>query len=352
MTNVVETDSQRRTRKLAGLLQMGFECVEGPLTTEAEMLADGWRVSQSVPAMGTVVSVSAFHESRLLSEEAIGRGLAEMDRLIAILNRHEPTSAMGVLNDTGALRSAPDELVYLLRRARGFELLSAGAFDIAVAPVVDLLRQRRESGDGRPLSNGELGEALARVEAGRVDVDGRGVRFRGERTTVTLDGMAKGFIVDRMAHALEACGADGYLINAGGDIRTAGTRDGRAPWSVAVQDPDKGGEYPDVLRLHDGAVATSGSYEIYFDRQRTLHHIIDPTGGWPVHTSSVTVRAATAMTADALATAVFVAGPEKGMPLVASIPGAACLIVAANGSILKSAGWTNRPEIAAPPGDR
>ena len=160
--------------------------------------------------------------------------------------------------------------------------------------------------------------------------------------------MAKGFIVDRMAQVLQTCGVDNYLINAGGDIRTAGARDGRAPWSVAVQDPDKRGEYPDILQLHDGAVATSGNYEIYFDRDRTLHHIIDSTGGSPAHTSGVTVRATTAMTADALATAIFVAGPEEGMRLVASIPGAACLIVAADRSILKSAGWTNRPETVGP----
>lgn len=343
MPNVAESDSQRRARKLADLLEMGFECVQGPLTTEAEMLAAGWRVSQSVAAMGTVVSVTAFHQSRLLAEEAIGRGLAEMDRLVAILNRHEPASAMGVLNGSGALRSAPDELLYLLRRARGFQLLSGGAFDIAVAPVVDLLLRRRESAS-RPPSSAELDEARACVEAAGVEIDGRGVRFLGERTSVTLDGMAKGFIVDRMAEALHTCGAESYLINAGGDVRTAGMRDGRTPWSVAVQDPDKRGEYPDILQMHEGAVATSGNYEIYFDSDRTLHHIIDSTGGSPAHASGVTVRATTAMTADALATAVFVAGPEAGMRLVASIPGAACLIVTADRSILKSAGWTNQAE--------
>lgn len=352
MTNALETDSQRRARKLASLLEMGFECVEGPLTTETEIVDAGWRVSQSVAAMGTVVSVSAIHESRGLAEEAIGGALAEMDRLIDILNRHEPTSAMGVLNDLGALRFAPDELVYLLRRARGLELLSAGVFDVAVAPVVDLMRQQRESGSKGLPEVSELGDALARVRAAGVDIDGRRVRFRGERTTVTLDGMAKGFIVDRMAQKLETRGADNYLINAGGDIRAAGGRDGRAPWVVAVQDPNKEGDYPDVLDLCDGAVATSGSYEIYFDRDRTLHHIVDPAGGSPAHTSSVTVRAATAMTADSLATAVFVAGPERGIRLVGSIPGADCLIVAPDGSMLRSPGWTSRAEAATCAGDR
>ncbi len=331
---------------------MGFECVEGPLTTEAEAVDAGWRVSQSVPAMGTVVSLSVLHESRGLAEDAIGGALAEMDRLIDILNRHEPATAMGALNDTGALRRAPDELVYLLRRARGFELLTAGAFDIAVAPVVDLLRQRRESGASGLPEASELVDARARVEAAGVDIDGRHIRFHGERTAVTLDGMAKGFIVDRMAHELEAHGAASYLINAGGDIRTAGGRDGRAPWTVAVQDPDKAGEFPDILQLHDGAVATSGSYEIYFDRERTLHHIVDSTGGSPGHSSGVTVRAATAMTADALATAAFVAGPELGMRLVASIPGAACLMVAADGSILKSPRWSNQPGTATHAGEQ
>jgi len=156
---------------------------------------------------------------------------------------------------------------------------------------------------------------------------------------ITLDGIAKGYVVDRMAAVLEAHGARGYLVNGGGDIRTGGTRDGVQPWRVGVCDPEQTDAELDVLPLTDGAVATSGSYEIYFDRERTRHHIVTAAGVSPGECLGVTVRAATAMLADALATAAFVAGPTAGIRLVESVPGCSCLVVDAHGAQHSSSSW-------------
>lgn len=334
-----ESKAARRARNLAALLEMGFQCVEEPMTTESVRLDHGtWRVCQALPAMGTVVSVAVLHATQDAAESAIGGALGEMERLVDLLNRHESSSAIGVLNDRGRLPDAPDELLYLLHRARGVALLSSGAFDVTVAPIIDLYRDRRDTGAGPP-PEAALADALQRVDATSVNIEGRRVALLRDGMSVTLDGIAKGYIVDRMAAALTEHGAASFLINAGGDIRATGARDGHAPWRVAIQDPEGRGNYPDVLALQTGAVATSGSYEIYFDGDHTCHHVVDSRGVSPTETVGVTVTAPTAMQADALATAVFVCGPDGGMHLIESIPGAECLIVRADGGLLRSPGW-------------
>ena len=334
------TESERRAHNLASLLDMGFECVEGPVTTEALRLATGrWRVTQAVPAMGTVVSLAVVHESRALADDAVGLAFDEMARTVALLNRYDSASALGVLNDVGRLAGAPDELLEVLSHARGLHWLSHGAFDVTVAPLVDLLQERRAAGVSQKPSSAELGLILEQVGHDRLVVEGRSVRMDAGMG-VTLDGIAKGYIVDHMAAVLVRLGAADHLINAGGDIRVSGNRGDESPWTVAVQDPDKAGKYPDVLQLHQGALATSGSYEIYFDRERTSHHIVSSSNGLsPLGCRSVTVRTTSAMHADALATAVFVMGPQAGLDLIESIPRSECLIVTSEDAQVRSSGW-------------
>ena len=339
MRNFPETDAVRRARNLSALLDLGFERVEEPPSIETATVGNGLRrVTQSLPAMGTVVTMSVLDPSEDRAVEALGTAFAEMDRGIGLLNRFDECSALGVLNAESRLADAPDELLEVMHRARGVHLLSSGAFDITVTPVIDAFRAHRDAGlPGLPDST-ELRAANERVNAAGVIIAGRKVRLH-DGVEVTLDGIAKGYVVDSMATALTSAGVSGFLVNGGGDIRVGGTRDGARPWRVGVRDPDKPGEELDVLSLDEGAVATSGSYEIYFDSERTRHHIVSSDGTSPGECRSVTVRAPSTMLADALATAAFVAGPQAGERLVESVPGCSCLVVDAHGMQRPSSSW-------------
>lgn len=339
MRNPHAIDAARRARNLSALLELGFECDEEPLSSETAAIGNGlWRVSQSLPAMGTVVTMSALDASEDRATEALATALAEMHRGIGLLNRFDDCSALGVLNAESRLADSPDELVEVMHRARGVHLLSSGAFDVTVTPVIDAFRAHRDAGlPGIPDAI-ELRVANERVNAAGVIIEGRKVRLH-DGVEVTLDGIAKGYIVDSMAAVLTASGVAGYLVNGGGDIRVGGTRDGVRPWRVGVRDPDNPGEELDVLPLLEGAVATSGSYEIYFDSERTRHHIVSSDGTSPGECRSVTVRAPSTMLADALATAAFVAGPGAGDRLVESVPGCSCLIIDAHSTQRPSSSW-------------
>jgi thiamine biosynthesis lipoprotein len=218
--------------------------------------------------------------------------------------------------------------------------VTRGAFDLSVAPLVNLFRRLRGDTSPRLPSEADLREARSLVDATQVTVSWREIRFGRAGMGITLDGIAKGFIVDRMAGVLDRAGVADFLINAGGDIRVSGVNQGGKPWSVGVQDPWDDTRPADTVRLSAGAVATSGSYEVYFDADRRFHHILDPrVGQSPSHCASATVIAPTAMAADALATSVFVLAPLEGLRLVESLPGCACFILGADGRRLASRGW-------------
>ncbi|MFQ5510987.1 MAG: FAD:protein FMN transferase [Candidatus Krumholzibacteriia bacterium] len=295
-------------------------------------------VSHTRVAMGTYVTITAVDASRDRADEAIGRSFDEMDRLIAILSRHDASTPLSMLNSEGVLREPPPELVHVIRRSIDIHGTSRGAFDITVKPVVDLLRSKLGAG-GVPTS-GELRDSLAFVGMHHVETTDRRIRLLKPGAGITLDGIAKGYVVDRVSEVLVRHGVENHLVNAGGDIRTRGHRSDGRPWSVAVEDPEKKRRYPEMLRLNTGAVATSGSYEVYYDRERVYHHLVDPRSGRSPHYSkSVTVIAGSVMEADALATAVFVMGPGSGRTLIDATPSAECLLLGENGKRHRSAGW-------------
>jgi thiamine biosynthesis lipoprotein len=333
-------------RRLAALADMGFERVEaGPVAAESVRVGpDRFKVTCTRPAMGTLVAVTAIDGSTQRAEEAIGLAFEEMDRVIDCLNRYDSASALSHLNTEGAIDGAPPELSEVALHALRLNELSRGAFDVTVQPLVDLFRSRAtpvDPGTGACLPTPEeVRDVLQRVDGSAVEVRGRDIRFGKPDMGITLDGIAKGYIVDGMANRLSTQGIRDFLINAGGDIRSAGSREDSSAWRVGVREPDGGETFPDVVELSDGAVATSGSYEIYFDRERTLHHIVSSrTGASPQLSESVSVTAPSAASADALATSVFVMGPERGIAFIDSLSRCACLIVDREGRRWRSSRW-------------
>lgn len=275
---------------------------------------DAYRAMERRIAMGTYVQMTVVDPSRARAEEAIGRAFDEMDRRIALLSRFDPSSPVYVLNRDGHVEAAP-ELVECLNRAVEIHRLTGGAFDPTILPVLECVR-RNEPPD----------LALADVGALRI---GREIRFAKSGMGLTLDGIAKGFIVDSM---VEISGATNVMVAAGGDIRTRG-----GPWRVAVQDPEKKGAYPDVITLTDGAVSTSGSYEVCYGRDR--HHLVDPKTGTCPGRASSTVLAATCAESDALATGTFILDPTAACSLMDTLD-QGCLILGREGTQWRSRKWS------------
>lgn len=335
-------DAVSVARTLAALRGLGFERVESPAAAfSATRPGPGlWQVTAERPAMSTLVSVVALGPSRERIEEAIGRSFEAMQRLIDLLTRFDAASPVSVLNATGRLAGPPPEVRQVVSQALEYHRLTRGAFDVSVAPLVDLFSNRLLRGAPVEPTPAEVADALESVGAGHVLLSRHRIDLARPGMRLTLDGIAKGYIVDAVCAELDRGGVRRYLVNAGGDIRARGMNARARPWTIAVENPWRRGDYPDAIGLTDAAVATSGNYERSFDEARTCHHIVNAVTGWsPVHCSSVTVVAPTALTADAVATSAFVLGPRDGVAFVETLPGCACLILDHEGREHRSLGW-------------
>jgi FAD:protein FMN transferase len=200
--------------------------------------------------------------------------------------------------------------------ARQASAATRGAFDITVAPVVDAWgfgpgRRYRLVGDAeRSVLERRVGWRSLRVDTGAGTVAKAHGQLRAD-----LSGIAKGWGVDKAAQALDVLGIEHYLVDAGGEVRTRGRNAQGAPWQVAIEQPVPGARRPRyVLPLSDLAVATSGDYRIFFERDgQRYSHEIDPATGRPIdhRLASVSVVATTGAWADALGK-LIVLGAERG----------------------------------------
>ncbi len=327
--------------KLSGLLGLGAASAALLPAEKAEAFLFGnkeYKVTETRLAMGTFVAITAIHSSRDEAENAIGLAFAEIDKLNNILTHFEDSSAVGIFNANGKLVEPPQEVVELVARSLYYNRETQGAFDITVMPLVELYKDSFAA-DHQP-SEREISTILQRVGSENLHFQGGALLFGKEKMSITLDGIAKGYIVDKASEVLRKNGISNHLINAGGDIRTSGSAAKGGAWTVAIQDPAKSREYPDIVTMRDGAIATSGNYEIYYDREKLFHHIINSrTGHSPHLSSSVTVTAATAMDADAMATSVFVMEPAAGVSFVNNQVGCECFIIGSKGDVSRSRGW-------------
>lgn len=334
--------NRRSFLKTSALLTLGIMSGTA-LEASAESLrfnSTMYKVSNTRLGIGTFVSITLIHDSQDQAEEAIELTFEEIDRLVAIMNRFDGKTALSELNLNGMVNSAPPELIDVIKTALYYNRLSGGLFDITVKPVLDLFMKKLGRDKKEYPDESQLCELLPLIGSEKVLMAGNTVSFREKGMGITLDGIAKGYIVDKAAAILNDQGISNYMIAAGGEIRTRGTKSDRTPWKIAIQDPQKANKYPDIIAMTEGSISTSGNYEVYFDQEKMFHHIVDPSSGRsPLFCESVSVIANSNTAADALATAAFVMGAVGGIEFINSIPGCECLMVKKGGSISRSTGW-------------
>ncbi len=295
--------------------------------------------------MGTLVEITLIAEDNETTAEAISGVFQEIQRIEKIMSRSVEGSDIWHVNQGAGERGvevSPDA-ISVIRAAQEISHLSGGAFDITVGSLVSLWDRCRK--EDRIPSRRELAEALRLVGYRDLEIreEKRALFLRRKGMELVLGGIAKGYAVDQAVRLLQGLGFRDFIVNAGGDLRTGGTKLG-VPWVVGIQDPRDKSKILVRMTAKDSAVATSGDYERYFVKAGIrYHHILDPFTGFPAEKCrSVTVLHRELMWADALATAVFVLGPEKGMALVEELPDAEALIIDSKGEPTASSGMKGK----------
>lgn len=282
-------------------------------------------------ALGASASIALHHPEPAEADRLIALCLDEVARLERVFSLYRPESALARLNRDGELRDPPADLVRLLSDASALSERTGGAFDVTVQPLWQLhaghaARPGADPAGPPPAAIAAtlrlVGHRHLRVTPDRVWFDRRGM-------AATLNGIAQGFITDRVADLLRAHGMRNLLLDLGEVRALDGHPDGR-PWTVGIDGPPGGAR----LAITDAAVATSAGDGTPLDRQGHVTHLFDPmTGASPRHWRSVTVVAPTATLADALSTALAVLPADRATAAVATTPRTTAYLTGSDGAV-------------------
>jgi len=257
--------------------------------------------------MDTFVEISCFSSAKDLAVTAMKEAFKEIERIEKVFNKFDQESEISKINN---LAGSGDmvislELFGIIERSIYYSNISGGSFDVTV----------------RSAYKGRYEDIL-------LNKDRLSIRFLDNDIKIDLGAIVKGYAVDKARMILESHGIKNALINIGGNIYAMGNPPGKKAWRVGIQDPSSKTAIIHKLSLRNRGVSTSGGYE-------RPSHIIDPESGKPVKkVMSVTVVADSAEKADALSTAVFVMGAEKGLELIKSLSDVKVFIFDRNGKLI------------------
>jgi thiamine biosynthesis lipoprotein len=255
--------------------------------------------------MGAQASLVIHHPDRAGAERLAEATVAEVRRLERIFSLYREDSDLTLLNRRGFLVMPPPEMVDILRQSRTAWELTGGAFDPTVQPLWELY-QRHFSTPGAseagPAAEA-VAEGLARVGLARIACSPDRIDLSVPGSALTLNGIAQGYVTDRVVDLLKAGGIERSVVDMG-ESRAIGSAPGNRPWRIGISDPLDKASILKVLDVEDRAVATSSPFGFRFDQEGKFSHIIDPrSGATPQRHASVTVVADKAALADALSTA-------------------------------------------------
>lgn len=297
---MVALHTRRRFLAIAGAAA-GLSLATGRLA--AARAAGGPHVWRGV-ALGAEASIQLWHPDEAWARRLIELCVAEIERLERIFSLYRPDSAVSRLNAAGALEAPPLELVELLGRAAAVSRATDGVFDVTVQPLWRLYAAHFAWPDADP-AGPDLRKVLPLVDWRGVVVEADRIRFARPGMAITLNGIAQGYITDKVADLLRVNGIGEVLLDLG-EVRALGRHPSGRPWRVGLADPHSGTDSRllEKLDIIDAAVATSGGYGTLFDPAGRHTHLLDPRNGGSARAArGVTVVADDATTADALSTA-------------------------------------------------
>lgn len=300
--------------------------------------------------MGTVMTHKAFGPHAEDSLDAVCREIA---RIEGLLSRFSPGSELRRVNDSAGIKREKigPETFEVLSKAVALSRRLQGCFGVTMAPLVDLWNAGKAL--STPPDATDVTRALSLVDDRDVLLDPgamtAGLKRAGQ--AIDLGAIGKGFAGDKIREVFESGGISSAYSNLGGNVVAVGAKPDGSPWSIGIQHPRRRDDLIGAVAVENQSVVTSGDYQrCFIDRQgKRRHHILNPATGYPSESGliSVSIVAASACVADALSTALFVAGMEKGLQFLAGFPDTGAILVDAAMRVYITQGLRNRFQAAA-----
>ncbi len=271
--------------------------------------------------MGTTFSIKIVDDKNLSTdykslESEINELLIEINRQMSTYIEDSEISSFNNYDSTGWFNISYD-FASLINTALEVSSLSAGAFDITVGPLVNLWGFGPEIKKPEVPGVKELLEAKSKTgyKFIEVRVDTPAVKKDMPEVYLDMSAIAKGYAVDKVAELLSSKKIKNYMVEIGGEVRTAGKNNSDQSWKIGIESPDSPANIQKVISISNYSIATSGDYNNYFEENGIRYsHTIDPRTGMPIthKLASVTVIHTSCALADAYATAINVMGPTAG----------------------------------------
>jgi len=298
---------------------------------------DSQTVKRAIVVMGTTVEVIIRGIDESESDKYFRSAFLEFERIDSLFSAYIPNNPVSLFNESAKdTVLLPIEIVKLLKQSSDFNRITDGAFDVAIGKLSEIWGFYQHTPQ-IPDSN-KLQVAFAESGWKFIEIMDDSTVIKKNNVHLNFGAVSKGYAVDKASLKLKEMGLKEFLINAGGEIKAIGDE-----WVVGIQNPREQSSILFNLKTvnNEIAVATSGDYENFFLKDGIrYHHLIDPLTGYPASgCQSVTVLANDVATADALATGVFVLGPDKGLELIESLSDIECLIIDNKGKFITSSGF-------------
>jgi thiamine biosynthesis lipoprotein len=267
--------------------------------------------------------------------QRLQEGVAEIKRIEALLTEFNDTSVTAQLNAHAGISSitVPAEVYQLIQRCLQLSAITQGAFDISAGALKRLFNFKQDHFQWP--EKAALQQALSQTGYQRITLlDNNQVFLQQKGMQIGFGAIGKGYAADKVKALWIAAGADSGVINASGDLSAWGTK----TWKIGIAHPDDPDKMLLWLPVQNAAVATSGNYQQYVERDGIRYsHNIDPRTGNPVpYIKSVTVISPSAELSDALATAVTVMGVSVGLDFINQLPDVHCIIIDDRNKVFQS----------------
>jgi len=299
--------SRRRVLKIVGVAAVG--AIVGKSFVTFKDKDELKKVTWNGTALGSQAEITIYHPNEKEAHRILKKSVGELITLENLFSLYKNNSQLSLLNKKGYIENPHPEMVNILNLSKKYSEMTNGAFDVTVQPLWNIYNESFTT-LGAPPSSTQISNALKLVDWKSIKVEKNKISYAIEGMSSTLNGIAQGYITDKIAESLMNSGIRNTLVQLG-EYRGVGEHPEGRPWRLLISNPEHTDSIGEV-EFTDAAIATSAGLGTPFDLSGKYHHIFNPENGYNNNEYlQASVTAKKAAEADALATAFLIMNPKK-----------------------------------------
>ena len=312
---VLNNKSRRRFLKIIGLASIG--AISGTALVKLTKTDILQKVTWQGIALGSPAEITIYHPNQKEAEDILSESHKKLVQLENLFSLYKEDSQLSMLNKNGYVENPHPDMLALLNLSKKYAEMTNGAFDVTVQPLWDLYNEAFIKTNKPPLES-EIEKTLSLVDWRSISVSKNLINYEKKGMSSTLNGIAQGYITDKISEHLINSGINNTLVQLG-EYRGIGDHPDGRPWRLLLSNPEHTDSIGEI-EFTNAAVATSAGLGTPFDLTGKHHHIFDPKNGYNANNYlQVSVTSKTAAEADALATAFLILNRKASEKIARSL---------------------------------